>query len=436
MQKRFRYKHFRWLCAAVLCTVCLSPPVHQLTSVPTSIQVPLGGQAIVPLHLPKGSKVATSNVNVFSVSAVHMQGSNASDVEVYPKTLGSAYVSTRLFGFLPWKTVEVHVIPKHNVYVAGQSVGIRLKSRGVMVVGYQRIGRERASPAVGADIRLGDVIEEVNSHQVSSAEDVRRFVQHADGELKLLVRRGDAHRNVVVTPASDERGERHLGLFVREKTSGVGTLTYYDPQTHRFGALGHVISDADTGQPIVGQGTLYDAEVTGMVKGLNGRPGEKHGRFVESRGKIGRIESNTPYGVFGTMSNQPGDLVGLHPLPVALPQDVHEGPATMLTVIHGRKVEAFDVEVENLVRQQKPATKSMIVHVVDKRLLSLSGGIIQGMSGSPLVQDGKLIGAVTHVFVSDPTRGYGVYAAWMLEQGEHGTVDATDRTARAAWIHN
>jgi stage IV sporulation protein B len=427
MLNRFRSKHFRWICAVVVTAVCLSPPVHQLAELPTSIQVPLGDQAIVHLRLPTGSAVASSDTRVVGVQPMEGKGTCAEDIAVQPRNVGHALVSTKLFGFLPWKTLQVHVVPQHKVYVGGQSIGIRLKSRGVMVVGFQRVGQERKSPAANADIRLGDVIEEVNNHAVSSADEVRRWVRVSRGPIRLEVRRQGERRHVELAPASDDQGSRRLGLYVREKTSGVGTLTYYDPQTHRFGALGHVIADADTGQPIVGTGTLFNAEVTGMVRGTSGKPGEKRGRFVSEQ-SIGHIEQNTPYGVFGTMDNLPEPQYLIRELPVALPGEVREGPAKMLTVVQGRQIEAFDVEIENLVKQRKPGTKSMIVHVVDKRLLALTGGIVQGMSGSPLIQNGRLIGAVTHVFVSDPTRGYGVYAAWMLEQGQSNSALQTDRS--------
>jgi stage IV sporulation protein B len=417
MLNRFRSKHFRWICAAVVTAACLSPPVHQLAALPTSIQLPLGDQAIVHLRLPTGSEVSSSDTNVLRVQPMAGKGACAEAIAVEPRTLGNALVTTKLFGFLPWKSLQVRVVPQQKVYVGGQSVGIRLKSKGVMVVGFQRVGRERRSPAASADIRLGDVIEEVNDHVVSSAEEVRRWVQNSRGSIRLEVRRQGERKQVDLAPASDEQGGRRLGVYVREKTSGVGTLTYYDPETHRFGALGHVIADADTGQPIVGTGTLFNAEVTGMVKGVAGKPGEKRGRFVGDE-SIGKIEQNTPYGVFGVMDRDPKPKYLARELPVALPEEVREGPAKLLTVVQGTKVEAFDVEIENLVKQKRPGTKSMIVHVVDKRLLALTGGIVQGMSGSPLVQNGQLIGAVTHVFVSDPTRGYGVYAAWMLDQGQ------------------
>ncbi|GMA52418.1 SpoIVB peptidase [Alicyclobacillus contaminans] len=417
MREQLRKRWVRWLCATVFCLACLSPPVHQFTSVPASIEVSLGGQTVVPLRLPHGAKISTSNDAVLRVQSLPVHAGPLEDVAIQPEHVGHALISTRLFGFLPWKSVDVQVVPEHRVVVGGESVGIRLKSHGVMVVGYQRVNRTGASPAAKADVRMGDVIEQINRRQVQSAADVRQLVQHSRGSLELLVRRGDDHRIVHVQPALDEEGQPHLGLYVREKTSGVGTLTYYDPTTRRFGALGHVITDADTGQPIHGTGSLFHSEVLSVVRGLAGKPGEKRGRFIHTEQEIGHIERNTPYGVFGTLSTDV-PLATERVMPIALPREVHEGPAKIYTVVHGQTVEAYDVQIENLVRQQRPATKSMIVHVTDERLLRLCGGIVQGMSGSPIVQDGKLVGAVTHVFVSDPSRGYGVYAAWMLSAGD------------------
>lgn len=415
MHKRFRYKHFRFAFAAACCLLCLTPPVQQMARVPEDIEVPLGEQTVVPLHLPSRAVVASSNISVADAQTVSTH--HASDVAVISHDVGDARITTKLFGFIPWKAVRVHVVPQEMVYVGGQSIGVRLHSNGVIVVGFQRVGDGNLSPAAQAKLQLGDVIEEMNHHHVYSAEDVKRWSNEGD-TVELLVRRGNEQRVIQLKPVADGNGVKRLGLFVRDKTSGVGTLTFYDPLKHRFGALGHVITDADTGQPIEGSGSLYEAEVTGVVPGSGGRPGEKRGRFVSNNREIGHIQNNSPYGVFGSMQRLPAHPYLDKEMVVALPSQVHEGLAKMLTVLHGQTIQAYDVEIENMARQDHPGTKSMIVHVVDTSLLHEAGGIVQGMSGSPLLQDGRLIGAVTHVFVSDPTRGYGVYAEWMLKESE------------------
>ncbi|SFU90168.1 SpoIVB peptidase [Alicyclobacillus macrosporangiidus] len=407
--------HVRKLCAAALSLLCLTPPVQQLASLPGEIHIPIGEHTILPLRLPCKAVVVSSDTRVVGAQPVLARG-HETDLEVTPRELGDAIISTRLFGFLPWKALHVHVVPQERVFAGGQSIGVRLHSNGLIVVGFQRV--DRLSPPPGMALRIGDVIERIDGKPVHEARDLRREANAVQGPVRLSVRRGAEHLQVVLTPATGSDGYRRLGLLVREKTAGVGTLTFYDAHHHRFGALGHLITDVDTGQPIEGWGSVHEAEVTGVVRGTAGHPGEKQGRFLASVHEIGRIDVNTDYGVFGEMDALPRFSYLSKEVPVALPEQVHPGPAKLLTVIHGQQVEAFDVEIENVARQDRPGTKSLVVHVTDPRLLRMTGGIVQGMSGSPLLQDGRLAAAVTHVFVSDPTRGYGVYAAWMLQKCE------------------
>jgi stage IV sporulation protein B len=416
MNKRLRLQRFRVALAVVLGAACLTPPVQKLADTPSDIYVPLGQGTSIPVGLPGFTHVKNSNEHIVSVSPPTQ---HHADISVMARDVGNSVVKTTLFGFVPWKALRVHVVPTEMVYVGGQSVGIRLHSKGVLVVGFQRVGKERISPAVKSNLQIGDVIEQINQKTVRTSADLRKFLNECrEPVLQLQIRRQHQHFTIQLSPVVDEYGRKHLGIYARDKTAGVGTLTFYDPEHHRFGALGHIITDVDTGQPIEGTGSLYEAEVTGVVKGTAGKPGEKRGRFIHQSDEIGQIDENTPYGVYGKMLENPDHQSVQNAIPVALPGQVHEGPAKMYTVLNGQKVEAFDVEIENVAKQTKPDTKSMVVHVTDDRLIQMSGGIVQGMSGSPLVQDGKLVGAVTHVFVSDPTRGYGVYAAWMLKECE------------------
>lgn len=414
----------RYVVAAGLTCLCLSAPVKQLVSLPERVSLQQGQHITFDLKVPGKMAVRSSDARI--VEAEPIRGRKAESVSVFSRNVGEATVSTKLFGLLPWKAVRVNVVPRREVVVGGQSIGVILHSNGLIVIGYQRIGANNTSPAADAHIEIGDVVERVNGAPVRDVNGLRRSVDAGKGPVILKLRHGQVEHNVQVQPFRDAQGHRHLGMFVREHTSGVGTMTFYDPQTKRFGALGHLISDADTGQPIEGQGPVYASEVTGVMKGTPGKPGEKHGRFLRAGGEIGEIEENTPYGVFGTMSRAP--VGNSERLPVASPQQVHRGDAEILTVLNGQRIQPFHVEIENLVKQDHPSTKSMIIHVVDRRLLEKAGGIVQGMSGSPIVQDGRLVGAVTHVFVSDPTRGYGVYAAWMLDACNH--PDAED-----AWVN-
>ncbi|MDP9728725.1 SpoIVB peptidase [Alicyclobacillus tolerans] len=312
--------------------------------------------------------------------------------------------------WLPWKKQEVHFGPRSYVEVGGESIGIRLQSDGVLVIGFQDYG-SRKSPARFTDLEIGDVIQSINGHPVHSTQDLTSQLIRPMFDIKLGIIHQKKSKTIHIHPYLDNHQRPHLGIFVRDKASGVGTLTYYNPAEHRLGALGHTITDVDTGQPIEGRGLVFAARITGIVKGQIGHPGQKRGEFSTHSHPIGKIDQNNGYGVFGEC--QPNGAIGPL-LPVAYPNEVHTGEATLWTVLEGNKIEKFKVEVEKVSAWQTMQTKSLVLHVVDPRLLQATGGIVQGMSGSPLTQDGKLIGAVTHVFVSDPTRGYGVLATWMM----------------------
>ncbi len=193
-------------------------------------------------------------------------------------------------------------------------------------------------------------------------------------------------------------------------------MTFFEPESKRYGALGHVISDMDTKKPIeINNGTIVRSTVTAIQKGNNGTPGEKQAKFSIKENKIGSITKNSPFGIFGKLDKSIENGQYDKPMPIALSHEVKEGPAKILTVIDGEKVEEFDVEIVSSVPQKSPATKGMVIQITDPRLLEATGGIVQGMSGSPIIQNGKVIGAVTHVFVNDPTSGYGVHIEWMLQ---------------------
>jgi stage IV sporulation protein B len=215
-------------------------------------------------------------------------------------------------------------------------------------------------------------------------------------------------------------------MFVRDTAAGVGTLTFLDPKGHNYGALGHVISDVDTGQPIVvGQGKILRSHVTSIQKGESGEPGEKRAIFTDEDQILGNIVRNTPFGIFGKMNELPNKGLYNKPIPVGLQEEVKEGPANILTVVNGQKVESFKIQIVSVNKQRTASTKGLILKVTDPRLLNVTGGIVQGMSGSPIIQNGKIIGAVTHVFVNDPSAGYGTFIEWMLKDAGIQTIADT-----------
>lgn len=362
-------------------------------------------------------------VNINGVQANQVQVDLMRPVQFLSTNNGRTKVQLKLFGSLPIRTFNVEVLPELNVIPGGQSIGVKLNSAGMLVVGHHRVtrGDGAESPGQRADIRVSDRILEMNGETIEKPEQVSDIVQRAGREEKpihILLARGNKEINVSVKPDFDKKSQTYqLGLYIRNSTSGVGTLTFYDPQSRLYGALGHVISDMDTGQPIaVGKGKIVQSNVTAVEKGLTGKPGEKRAIFFKENNVLGNIEKNSRFGIFGKMTNLPEDHYTNEQMPVALTEEVKEGPAHIYTVVEGQRVEKYDIEIVNVIEQQYAATKGMIIRVTDERLLEKTGGIVQGMSGSPIIQNGKLVGAVTHVFVNDPTSGYGTFVEWMLRE--------------------
>ncbi|MCO7176606.1 SpoIVB peptidase [Sporolactobacillus kofuensis] len=321
--------------------------------------------------------------------------------------------------FADWhNTKEIRLVP------GGQSIGIQLSTKGVLVVGYHLISTKNgeSSPGESAGIRVGDVITKINGIPTGSITDVRHIVRKSrtDKPLQLTLIRQRALVKKNLTPLLDRDHQHYqLGLFIRDSASGIGTMTFYDPKSGAYGALGHVISDRDTGQPIlVKNGRIVRSTVQAIDRGREGRPGEKIAFFPENAMSIGNVSKNTPFGIYGKMEQNNVKLFEQNgqALPIATAEQVKEGPAKILTVLNGDKVEAFDIRILNSIPQNHPATKGLVIKITDPRLLRATGGIIQGMSGSPIIQNGKLVGAVTHVFVNDPTSGYGVHIEWMIEE--------------------
>ena len=322
----------------------------------------------------------------------------------------------KLLGLLPLRTVSVNVVDVTELIPCGNSVGIRINVDGVMVVGISDFKGEdgkRTQPAQSAGLRPGDIIRTVNGEKVSKISEFTDKLDKSGGEpLTFLTERGGKQQDVTVTPtwSQDDRAYK-IGAWVRDSTSGIGTITFINPKDNSFGALGHGITDVDTGRIIpAGNGDLLSADIVGIKKGEKGSPGELRGMFSDS-GKQGNILRNSEIGVYGTVENT--SFGEEKPIPIAMRSQIKEGAAFILSNIEGGKVERYNIEIQR-VMQNSDSNKSMIIKITDERLLAKTGGIVQGMSGSPIIQDGRLIGAVTHVFINDPTKGYGTFIELML----------------------
>ncbi|MEW8969956.1 MAG: SpoIVB peptidase [Mesobacillus sp.] len=326
-------------------------------------------------------------------------------------------------GVVPFKKVDVNVLKDFKVRPGGQSIGVKLNTVGVLVVGHHQVQADegRVSPGEKAGIKKGDIITEINGQQIEKMADVGPFVKQAgeDGKpLDIVIKRENEKVRTQLQPKKDVNENTYkLGLYIRDSAAGIGTMTFYHPQSKKYGALGHVISDMDTKKPIVvGDGQIVRSTVTSIEKGGKGNPGEKLARFSSDREVIGNIKRNSPFGIFGELNKDITNGVFDKPLPIALSHQVKEGPAKILTVVNNDEVNLFDIEIVSTIPQKFPATKGMVIKVTDPELLEKTGGIVQGMSGSPIIQGDKLVGAVTHVFVNDPTSGYGVHIEWMLNE--------------------
>ncbi len=304
-----------------------------------------------------------------------------------------------------------------QVIPMGRAVGIKLFSDGVMVVGFSEVATESGSsvPARDCGLKEGDIITHINSEEVDTIEEVQAVLQDLEGaQMSIRAVRGDQQVQMTAQAVQcSADGSYKLGAWIRDSMAGIGTLTFYDPDSGVFGALGHGINDVDTAQIMPLQsGSIMYAQVSDVKRGESGAPGELHGAFQVDR-DMGDLYANTDSGVFGRLT----DLSltgGRTPVAVAGRREVTVGPAVILSNIAGEDVEEYQVEITRIYPSGGADTRNMMIKVTDPRLLAATGGIVQGMSGSPILQNGKLAGAVTHVLVNDPSQGYGILAENML----------------------
>lgn len=309
------------------------------------------------------------------------------------------------------KTVNVKVVERDMVIPAGTPFGIKMFTEGVMVVGMSDLDFQgkAVNPAKSAGIRTGDIILSIDGKKIFYNEDVGNIVSQSSGhEMQVTLRRDGNIKEVSLTPIQSPTDESYrAGMWVRDSSAGIGTMTYYDPQGGIFAGLGHAICDVDTGEIMpLSSGEAVEVTITGVSRGSSGFPGELRGIFGSGK-VIGSLIRNNKTGIFGKSSISP---VQSEPIPLATRGEVHSGAATIYTTVEGKKPQAYDIQIERIAATDANPTKNMVIKVTDPRLLKITGGIVQGMSGSPIIQNGKLVGAVTHVFVNDPARGYGIFA--------------------------
>lgn len=329
-------------------------------------------------------------------------------VSFYGATLcGDGSEACYYFGAVPIKTASVSAVQRPMLVPCGTPFGIKLRTDGVIAINVTD-----GSPAQSAGIKQGDVIISVNDVAVRSNSEISDAIQLSPERCEVILRRGDSERLMRMQPYED-CGVYKIGVWVRDSAAGIGTMSYFDPATGEYGGLGHPVSDVTTGElmPLL-SGEITAADIDGIVKGEAGTAGELCGRIVPNS-SIGTIERNTYCGIFGTVSVSPCDGEAL---PMAFRQEVKTGDATILTTIDGSVPQEYDITIEHINICDMESSKSMVIRITDPELLEKTGGIICGMSGSPIIQDGKLVGAVTHVFLNEPERGYAIFCETMMDE--------------------
>ena len=357
----------------------------------------------------KDDKLYTQNQMQDTTSYVMNDLQNTDSIDCYTSLINSKALTT----LHKEKRKDIEVYP------GGISIGVKINNKGALVVGYSDISTHEGlseSPGKVAGIELGDIIEAVNGENVETCSDLISKVKTCrNDEMTVKILRGNSEITKKVSLIKEDN-EYKIGLWVRDSTAGIGTLTFYDKDSKTFGALGHPITDGDTNVSFnIKSGTLLRSSVLSIKKGERGNPGEIKGLFINENESIGNIEKNTNSGIYGD-----GSVELINPnfnkaMTVAYRDEIKEGHAQIITTVEDGGAKAYDIEILKLLPQDEPGSKSMIIKIVDPVLLEKTGGIVQGMSGSPIIQNGKIIGAVTHVLINKPDVGYGIYIEWMLQ---------------------
>ncbi|BBB92930.1 MAG TPA: SpoIVB peptidase [Methylomusa anaerophila] len=408
----------------VIIAFCLSPQFRSIYGLPLHMRIIEGETALLDVNFPMTVSVKHSDpsIRIQSFPAVLPILALSRPISFEPVKLGQSTIEFKLLGIIPLRTVLVDVLPPVKLIPGGHSIGVVLRSQGVIVVGNSPILTmygQYVTPGKDAGIEVGDVIISINGTPVQSDTQVAELIDDCgkkNQKADIFIKRNGGQYHVTILPAlcSDTKRYR-IGLFVRDSAAGVGTLTFYEPNSKIFGALGHVITDSDTNQPIdCEEGKIVLATVSGIQHGKRGQPGEKIGVFIEEDQLLGNIRKNTNFGIYGDLHTQLQNDKYPDALPVASMSQIQLGPAEMLTVVDGQTIEEFSIEIQKINMQDAPESKGLVIKVTDPKLIEKTGGIVQGMSGSPIIQNGKIVGAVTHVFVHDPTSGYGCFIDWML----------------------
>ena len=404
-----RAEFFKWLTGIGFFALLLFSVKTFWDALPDHIYVKLGDTLSYDFQVP-----VTVSVKEEEVEAIFVEGRATVMDNVEP----SYYVTCKLFGVVPVKDIAVTVVEGEAVFAGGMPVGIYAKTNGILVIGMGEVtdvAGVKRSPAKNM-IKEGDYIVSVNGKPVEKKEDLIELVHKNGGTTEVIgLFRDEEFIEVGVDAVLSGQNRYMLGVWVRDDMAGIGTITFYrSDQT--FGALGHPINDGDTGEMLLmSEGKLYETDIIGIKRGESGNPGELSGVITYSRDSyLGTIDTNSEIGIYGTLDGNLSKLEVGEYCEIGYKQEIEMGPALILSAVSG-EVKEYDIVIESVNFGGYEANKGILLHVTDRELLELTGGIVQGMSGSPVIQNGKLVGAVTHVLVNDPTRGYAIFIENMLE---------------------
>ncbi len=424
MQRKRKGHILTIVLVALIVAIITVPMVVASFFLPSEVKVIAGKDHSFNFSLPLKAKIIMQNdisIKDFRDEEVKEAAVDLSKpLHVKMDTEGTTNVQLKLMGIIPLKTVSVQAVKDQKLIPCGEVVGIKVDTQGVLVLGIGEFDATDGvvSPCKGI-VEVGDVILSCNGQKIQTKEEFRECVECANDaqKLKLEISRHGVKKQVEVTPCfSSMENEYKIGLWIKDSTQGIGTITYINPKSMQFGALGHGITDAQTHMLTpVRTGEIMKVFITRITKGEKGTPGELSGVIdYDNSSKLGTIATNKILGVYGKVEEEFKDDQAMGALPIAFQDEVHEGKAVIKVNLTGDKPTEYEVEIQKVSRFSSEPSKGMIIKIVDKDLLELTNGIIQGMSGSPIIQDGKLVGAVTHVFVHDPTRGYGIFIENML----------------------
>ncbi|MBD5452967.1 MAG: SpoIVB peptidase [Lachnospiraceae bacterium] len=416
-----RYRRFLYiLLTAGLIALLITVYMDYWKKVPSTIKIRAGVEQELDFRVPASGEIYQDEaVESLSSQVESLHVNFSKGVTLRANQIDHYTMDLKLFGILPYKSVDIQVIQDTTLIPSGIPIGIYVKTDGVLVVGigeFENPSGETVSPAQYI-LQSGDYILDVDGEKVENKKQFVQMIADSEGEEMIMtLRRGEEIIEVKIKPECNQSEEWKLGIWIRDNAQGIGTLTYVDTDD-TFGALGHGINDVDTSTLMrLDEGTLYKTEIVGITRGTDGSPGELTGYIAyENENIIGEITENTAEGIFGTLKEEIVQQTPYEAIPIALKQEVQIGPAQIICSVTGEP-KYYDIEITELHLEDGNVNRGLVIKITDEELLNLTGGIIQGMSGSPIIQNGKLVGAVTHVLVQDAASGYGIFIENMLVQ--------------------